>query len=241
EDIRGDLHVHTSLSGDADDSLRDMVEAASARGLQYLAITDHGENLVINGASRDEMLEQRERIRQLQQDYPNLRLLHGCELNIAPDGSLDYDQTFLEDFDYCVASVHSHFDLDRDQQTARILQAMGNPAVNAIGHLQGRRIGKRPGIELDLEAVIEGAEVTGTAIEINSHLDRLDASPEVLRLCSDRDVTFVIDTDAHRVGELAQVRWGVLNAQRGWVQTTRVANTWETERFLAWVEAKRRG
>ncbi len=239
EDIRGDLHVHSALSGDADDPLADMVRVASERGLRYVAITDHGENLVINGATRAEMLEEREAIIRLRREYPDLVILHGCELNIDPDGGLDYDQEFLEGFDYCVASVHSHFDLERSRQTIRVLTAMENPAVNAIGHLQGRRIGKRPGIEIDVDAVLEGAELTGTAIEINSHLDRLDASPEVLRLATGRDVTFVIDTDAHRVGELAQVRWGVLCAQRGWVSKDKVANTWEAQQFLAWVAEKR--
>ena len=239
EDIRGDLHVHSSLSGDADDTLEDMVAVAAQRGLSYVAITDHGEDLAINGATREEMLEERERIRELQNDYPDLVLLHGCELNIGPDGSLDYDLDFLLGFDYCVASVHSHFDLDETQQTVRILTAMQNPAVNAIGHLQGRRIGKRPGIELDIDAVFEGAELTGTAIEINSHLDRLDATPEVLRQALDRPVTFVIDTDSHRVHELAQIRWGVLSAQRGWVSKEKVAKTWETDRFLQWVAEKR--
>ncbi|MFQ5966355.1 MAG: DNA polymerase/3'-5' exonuclease PolX [Acidimicrobiia bacterium] len=239
EDIRGDLHVHSSLSRDADDTLEEMVAAASERGLSYMAITDHGEDLAINGVSREEMIEERERIHRLQEDYPDLVLLHGCELNIGPDGSLDYDQEFLLGFDYCVASVHSQFDLDVTQQTVRILTAMQNPAVNVIGHLQGRRIGKRPGIELDIDAVFEGAELTGTAIEINSHLDRLDASPEVLRQAADRDINFVIDTDSHRIRELAHIRWGVLIAQRGWVAKEKVANTWETERFLRWVAEKR--
>lgn len=239
EDIRGDLHVHSSLSGDGDDTLEDMIARAAERGYEYLAITDHAEDLTINGATRQEMLAERRQLRVLQERYPDMTLLHGSELNIGPDGSLDYDREFLLGFDYCVASVHSHFDLDAEQQTIRLIEALRHPAVNAIGHLQGRRIGKRPPIEIDLEAVIEAAELTGTAIEINSHLDRLDASADVLRMASEADVRFVIDTDSHRISELAQIRWGILNSQRGWVPKEKVANTWPGGVFLEWVASKR--
>lgn len=241
-DLRGDLHVHTDLSGDGDHSLEAMLEAAAAgMGLEYIAVTDHAENLTVNGASREEMLAQRRRIAALQEDYPGMRILHGVELNIAPDGSLDYDRDFLMGYDWCVASVHSYFDLPAAVQTERLAAAIRHPAVNAVGHLLGRRIGRRPGIEIDVEAVLDAAESTGTAIEINSHLDRLDAPVEVLLRARNRPgVRFVISTDAHRVGELAQSRWGVLQAQRGWVDKSKVANTWPLGRFLDWVQAVRR-
>jgi DNA polymerase (family 10) len=116
---------------------------------------------------------------------------------------------------------------------------MRNPAVNIIGHLTGRRIGKRPGIDLDFDAVLTAAEETGCGIEINSHLDRLDAPAEVLRLARERDVVFVIDPDAHDATELANSRWGVRLARRGWVDRDRVANTWDRGRFLEWSRAKR--
>ncbi len=125
--LRGDLHVHTDLSGDGHDSLVDMVAAAAARGYEYLAITDHAEDLTINGASRQQMLEQREAIRSLQEEYPNLRILHGVELNIDPDGNLDYDAAFLAGYDWAVASVHSHFDMDEARQTARDPHGDGAP------------------------------------------------------------------------------------------------------------------
>lgn len=239
EHILGDLHVHSDMSGDGDDSLEDMLDTAAARGLAYIAITDHAEDLSINGSTREEMLEQRAHLATLQDRYPTMRLLHGTELNIGPDGGLDYDHDFLMGYDWCVASVHSHFDLSVEDQTARVVAAMEHPAVNVIGHLTGRRIGKRPGIEVDLETVLDAAERTGTAIEINSHLDRLDASSDVLRRAMDRDVTFVISTDAHRTSELAQIRWGVLNAQRGWVTRDRVANTWDRDRFVDWAARTR--
>ncbi|NNL68912.1 MAG: PHP domain-containing protein, partial [Acidimicrobiia bacterium] len=238
-DIKGDLHYHTDLSGDGRSSLEDMVAAAAARRYSYLAITDHGEDLTINGASRKQMLAQRKKITALQEDYPDMRLLHGSELNIGRDGSVDYDLEFLLGFDYTVASVHSLFDLDQNQQTERVLQAMANPAVSAIGHLSGRYIGRRPGIELDLDAVMEAAAATGTMIEINGALDRLDATPEAIRIGVKHGVTFVIDTDSHHVNELVRMEYGVLNAQRGWVEKSMVANTWPTKRFLAFVDKKR--
>lgn len=241
-DLRGDLHVHTSLSGDGDHSLPQMLDAAVERGLDYLAITDHAEDLALNGADRQAMLAQRDRIDQLRASYPSLTILHGAELNIGRDGSVDYDAGFLAAYDWGVASVHSLFDLDVEEQTVRVITAMQNPAVNVIGHLFGRRIGKRPGIELLEDAVIEAAALTGTAIEINSHLDRLDApAPFLRRAMTNPDVVFVISTDSHRTGELWQSRWGVLHAQRGWVTRERVANTWPTERFVAWAKSQRSG
>ncbi|OFW65670.1 MAG: hypothetical protein A2Z12_04890 [Actinobacteria bacterium RBG_16_68_21] len=240
--LRGDLHVHTSLSGDARDSLPTMVAAVAARGYRYCAITDHGEDLAINGASRQQLLAQRRSIQRLQVKHPDLVILQGLELNIGRGGSIDYDAEFLVGFGFGVASVHSHFGLSADQQTARVIAAMENPAVNVIGHLTGRRIGKRPGIDLDIGAILTAAERTGCALEINSHLDRLDAPAEVLRAAADRrGVVFAISTDAHDAGELANAAWGVRHARRGWVPKDRVVNTWAPARFLKWVEKKRRG
>ena len=237
--LRGDLHVHTDLSGDGRDSIEAMLDAVVARGLTYVAITDHAEDLVINGASRDEMLAQRAHIDELCVRYPDLTVLHGAELNIGPEGSIDYDRDYLAGFDFGVASVHSQFDLPADVQTQRVITAMSNLAVNVIGHLTGRMIGRRPGIELDVDAVLSAAVETGCGIEINSHLQRLDASADVLRRAVGSDVVFVISTDAHDTRELANSMWGVRNARRGWVRRDRVANTWETAEFLAWVASKR--
>ncbi len=239
EDIKGDLHVHTDLSGDGHEALEDMLDAVAARGMAYVAITDHGEDLRINGASRDEMLAQRKRIAGLAERYQPIRILHGCELNIDREGHVDYDDEFLAGFDWGVASVHSLFDLDRDAQTRRVIAAMHHPAVNAIGHLTGRQIGSRPGIELDIDAVIEAAAETGTALEINCHLRRLDISPEVTRRAGAAGIYLVLGTDAHTIGELDQMQWGVLNAQRGWADRNQVVNTWPVDQFLDWVAAKR--
>jgi DNA polymerase (family X) len=234
EDLRGDLHVHSTWSGDGRSSLEDMIGAASERGLEYVAITEHGEDLSINGLSRDKVLEERGRIEELRAEHPELTILHGAELNIDPDGNVDYDPGFLAGFDWCDASVHSHFDLPAERQTMRILAAMANPAVDAIGHLTGRRIGRRPGIELDFDAILDGAAATGTALEINSHIDRLDVPADLLIRARDRDdVVYTISTDAHDVTEFAKARWGVQNARRGWVERSRVLNTLPAEQFLA--------
>ncbi len=241
-DLRGDLHDHTDRSGDGRAPLTDMVEAARDAGLEYLAITDHGENLAINGLSRADLLDQRAEIAELQTAYPDVHILHGCELNIAPDGSVDYDAEFLAGFDWCVASIHDHFDLPAERQTSRLITAMRNPAVRAIGHLSGRMIGRRPGIEFDGDAVVEAAATTGTVIEINGALERLDAAPEIIRTGSARGVLFAISTDAHHPSEIGpRMRWGVMNARRGWLGPQQVVNTWHAEHFLTWLNAGKTG
>ena len=240
DDIRGDLHVHSTWSGDGRSDLEDMIERASDRGLEYIAMTEHGEDLAINGLSRQQVLAERKVLARLGAKYPKLHILHGAELNIGAEGTLDYDDDFLMGFDFCVASVHSYFDLSIEDQTARVLRAIEHPAVNVIGHLTGRRIGKRPGIEVDADAVFQAAARTGTGIEINCHLDRLDVPSDLLRRARDvAGVVFVISTDSHHVTEFANVEWGVRNAQRGWVDKRSVANTWRFEKFHDWVGTKR--
>jgi DNA polymerase (family 10) len=239
EDLRGDLHVHTSLSGDGKSSLEEVVQSAARRGYAYLAVTDHGEDLAFNGVSRERLVEQRAQIESLRPRYPEMTLLQGAELNIGRDGGLDYDEGFRRQLDWCVAGVHSHFELDRDQQTRRILAVMDDHTVHAIAHLTGRRIGRRVGIELDIGAVLRKAVETGTAIEINAALGRLDASSEVLLQARGLDVTFVVSTDSHHTRELERMEWGALQASRGWVDPSRIANTWPRERFLAWMRRRR--
>jgi DNA polymerase (family 10) len=239
EDVRGDLHVHTALSGDGKSPLEEVVRTAAGRGYEYLAITDHAENLVMNGISREQLAAQRSQIEALRGRYPDLTLLQGSELNIDRDGRVDYDEAFRRTLDWCVAGVHSHFDLDRAQQTRRILATMEDPTVHAIAHLTGRRIGSRAGIDLDVDAVLQKAVETGTAIEINAALPRLDASSEVLFQARGMDLTFVISTDTHHTREFGRMEWGVLQATRGWVEPSRIANLWPRERFLAWLRASR--
>ncbi len=234
-DICGDLHYHSDLSGDGRSSLEDMVAAGAARGYRYLAITDHAEDLTINGRDRAAFEHQRDRIAALQPQYPDMRILWGAELNIGRDGTLDFDQDFRSSFDWTVASVHSHWELEPRQQTTRLVAAISDPAVNAIGHLTARYIGSRPGIEFDLDVVIEALAQFDTALEINGAPQRLDASAEVVRLAVERGVKLVISTDSHHVSELDRMHYGVATAQRAWAPAELVVNTWPTDRFLSWI------
>ncbi|MFV1999731.1 MAG: DNA polymerase/3'-5' exonuclease PolX [Acidimicrobiia bacterium] len=233
-DIRGDLHVHSSWSGDGRSSLADMLDAVVSRGLDYVAITDHAENLAINGLSRQRMRDQREEIEMHQERLPGLEILHGVELNIDGDGSIDYDPEFLEMFDVGVASVHSHFDLDESAQTDRLLTAIANPAVTVIGHPTGRRIGRRPGITFNADAVFAAAAETGTALEINCSLHRLDLPASMLRKAMDvTGVMFAVSTDSHHVNDLDSISWGVSQARKGWVPHERVLNSLPKGEFLS--------
>jgi DNA polymerase (family 10) len=234
EDIRGDLHVHTNRSGDGRSSLADMLDAAADSGLEYVAITDHAEDLTMNGLSRDEMLEQHAEIEEQRALRPEMCILHGVELNIGADGSVDYDPDFLELFDIGVASVHSHFDLEPVAQTARLIAAMENPAVTIIGHPTGRKIGRRPGIRFDLDAVLETSAATATVLEINSNLHRLDLQANFLRRAVEvPGVRFALSTDSHHTSGFGNLRWGVSQARKGWVTVSTLLNSLPKREFLA--------
>lgn len=236
-DVVGDFHVHTSTSGDAQSSLDEVIAAAKGRGLRVLAITEHAEGTRA-GVGREALLAQRARIQERQLALgDSLRLLHGIELNIGPAGELDYDLPFRQQFDWCLASVHDHFDLDRAAQTRRVVTAMQDPSVRMIGHLSARMIGGRPPIDLDPDAIFAAAEATGTALEVNGALPRLDLSVEWLRRGRERAVTFVLSSDAHDTDELARVDFAKLNAERAWVDPARVANGWPPDQLRAWAEA----
>jgi DNA polymerase (family 10) len=237
--VLGDFHVHTTVSGDGRSPLEEVVRAAKARGYRVLAITDHAEG-TLSGVGREALLQQRAQLRALEQSAgDSLRLLHGVELNIGPKGELDYDAEFRGSFDFCLASVHDHFELDRAAQTERVLTAMRDPSVRMIGHLSARMIGGRPPIELDLPAVFEAARATSTALEINGGLPRLDLSVEALRRGRDSGVDFVLTSDAHHADELERVRYAALNAERAWVDPGRILNAGTAERLLEWT-AKRK-
>ncbi|MFO0554174.1 MAG: DNA polymerase/3'-5' exonuclease PolX [Polyangiaceae bacterium] len=238
--IVADLHVHTSLSGDGRSELDEIVRTARARGYKYLAITEHAEKLSMNGVGREALLEQRKKMAAIQREVAgDMKLLHGIELNIGPAGELDYDPEFRAAFDYCLASVHDHFDQDQAAQTQRIITAMRDPSVRMIGHLSARMIGGRPPIELDIDAVLAAAEETGTALEVNGSLPRLDISVDVLRRARGRAVPLVITSDAHKSDELAYVEYGCLNVTRAGVSSEQVVNAWSGDKFGAWAAEKR--
>jgi len=240
EDLRGDLHVHTTWSGDGRSTMVEMLDAVVERGLDYVALTDHGEDLVMNGLSRDRVMEERAAIENERERLPDLHILHGAELNIARDGSVDYDPDFLSVFDFTVASIHSHFDLSEAEQTQRLIAAAMNPAVQVIGHPSGRKIGRRPGVTFNASAVFEAAADTGTAIEINAHLQRLDlAAPLIRHALAYEGLMFAVSTDAHHTTELANHRWGVAQARKGWVPRDRVLNALDFSSLNAFIEQKR--
>jgi DNA polymerase (family 10) len=233
--LKGDLHTHTNLT-DGLAPLEAMVERAAGFGYAYFAITDHAPNLYMQRMTDDKILAQRERVARLQASYPKMTLLHGTELNIDPDGEVDWGPEFLSGFDLTVASVHSHFNQSREEMTARLIRAIENPFVNVIGHLTTRQIGRRPPVDLDLEAVFEAAGRTGTILEINSHPDRLDLRDDHVLWARRHGVRFAVNTDAHAVPHLEHRRFGIGVAQRGWLTKDEVVNTWsltKLRRFLA--------
>jgi DNA polymerase (family X) len=244
-DVRGDLHTHTNLT-DGVASLDDMVAAASARGYDYYAITDHAPNLVMQRMTDDKMLAQREQVRDLGRRLTAeanggkaMTLLHGTELNIAADGSVDWPADFLAGFDICVASVHSRFDLPRREMTRRFITACENPHVNIIGHPLTRKIGRRPPVDVDLPELFRACARTGTALEVNAHPARLDLPSAHIRAARDAGVRFAIDSDAHSLRDLDYLQYGVATAQRGWLTAEDVITTWPLTRLTEFLRKGR--
>ncbi|MDT0468796.1 DNA polymerase/3'-5' exonuclease PolX [Streptomyces gibsoniae] len=238
QDIRGDLHTHTDLT-DGLAPLEEMVAAASKRGYAYYAVTDHAPNLYMQRMTDEKILAQREHARSLDGKHHGMRLLHGTELNIGPEGEVDWPDEFLKGFDICVASVHSHFSLGRKAMTRRIVRACDNPHINVIGHPTTRLIGKRPGIDADLDEVFAACARTGTALEINAQPDRLDLGDEDILRARSHGAKFAIDTDAHSIVQLAYVRYGIGTAQRGWLTPDDVINTWPLRRLRRFLHKDR--
>ena len=234
-DLRGDLHTHTDLT-DGVASLEQMVAAARRRGYEYYAITDHAPDLVMQRMTDEKMLAQREQVRALD---VSMELLHGTELNIGPDGSVDWGADFLAGFDIRVASVHSHFEQSRAEMTRRFVAACENPHVNVIGHPLTRRIGKRPVVDVDFGELFRACARTGTALEINASPQRLDLPSDHIRAARDAGVRFAIDSDAHSVSDLGNMPYGTGTAQRGWLTPDDVINTWPLGRLRAFLRKGR--
>jgi DNA polymerase (family 10) len=222
-DLRGDLHMHTTLS-DGRNSLEEMVATARELGYEYVAITDHSASHGFGDDVSPEALRKRiEEIRSL--DDPGVRVLAGTETNIMPDGKLDYDDGLLEELDWVVASLHTSFRLSEKKQTDRMLRAMEHPLVDVIGHPTGRLLESREPYALDVDRVIAKAVETGTFLEINSNPDRRDLNDVYARAAAQAGVTLLIDSDSHGVETLANIRYGIATARRAWVSADHVGNT----------------
>jgi DNA polymerase (family 10) len=225
DDIRGDLHCHTTAS-DGRNSIEEMAAMAIERGYKYLAITDHSASHGFgNDVQPDELLRQVERIREIDSKLKGFDLLAGSEVNVLPDGSLDYADDVLDQLDWVVASLHTSFRMKEKEMTARMIHAMEHPLVDAIGHPTGRKIELREAYALDIEKVVEAAVRTGTFLEINSAPDRRDLNEQNARHAAEAGAMLVIDSDSHGVETLANIRYGVATARRGWVTAKQVANT----------------
>ena len=232
-DIRGDLHVHSNWS-DGRHSIEGMARAAQERGLSYMVMADHSRSSVIaGGLSVAAVAAQREEIAAVNARLDGFRVLAGIELDIKQDGSLDYDDELLATFDFVTASVHSGFGQSAQRITDRVLAAIRSPHVDAIGHPTGRLLSRREPLALDMDAVIEVAAETGTALEINANPDRLDLNDEYARQASEAGVRLAINTDAHAIEHLAFLEYGIATAQRGWVRPQDVLNTRPPEALRA--------
>jgi DNA polymerase (family 10) len=222
-DIRGDLHMHTTAS-DGHASIEEMVETARERGYEYVAITEHSASHGFgNDLQADELLRQVDHIRGL--EIEGMTVLAGTESNVLLDGSLDYDDSVLEQLDWIVASLHTSFRLSEKDQTERMLRAMEHPLVDAIGHPTGRLIERRAPYAIDIDRVIAKAVETGTFLEINANPDRRDLNDVYAKAAGEAGVTLIIDSDAHWPRTLANMRYGVATARRAWLTADQVANT----------------
>jgi DNA polymerase (family X) len=243
-DIRGDLHMHTEAT-DGRDSIRQMAEAALARGLSYIAITDHSKNLAMtNGLDDARALAHIKRIREvdaeLQQQYGGrIRVLPGIEVDILADGALDLDDSTLAQMDIVVASVHSHFAQPLEEMTARVLRALENPHVRILGHPTGRKVLSREAYAINVDSILRRAAELGVAVEHNASPARSDLNDLNLRLAKEHGCKIVVDTDAHATEELDQMRYGITQLRRAWLTAADILNTQPTaEALLAQLRPK---
>ncbi|MFB6262558.1 MAG: DNA polymerase/3'-5' exonuclease PolX [Bradymonadaceae bacterium] len=235
-DLRGDLHMHTSAS-DGRDELEAMVERAHELGHDYIGITDHSQaSTVAGGLEPDELREQGEAIRRLDEELDDLKVFRSCEVDILRDGSLDLNDDIREELDYTICSVHSAFGLDRDEQTERIVRAIRHPHSDVIGHPTGRKIGVREPYPVDVERIIEAAAEHGVAVELNAQPARLDLSDAHCKLAKERGVPVLLSTDSHRTDHLEAMHYGIGQARRGWLEPSDVLNTRELDELTAFFD-----
>jgi DNA polymerase (family 10) len=239
-DIRGDLHAHTEWS-DGHHPLEKLIEAAQARGYEYIIVSDHSKSTAIaGGLSADELRAQVAKIRELQARY-RIRILAGCECDILEDGRMDFPDEVLGELDIVLAAVHSRFKQTREQMTARIIRALEHPLVNILVHPTGRRLNSREPYDVDMEAVLATAKRHGKAVEINSSAERLDLNDVHARRAAELGVPIVISTDTHYLSELNGIELGVGIARRAWISPAQVLNTRPVDELLAWAHRPRNG
>jgi DNA polymerase (family X) len=236
-DLRGDLHLHSERSPDGRMPLPTIFGAAVARGYEYVLISDHTLGLRFGGIGRDELAEQRVEIDGLRSDFPNLTVFQGAEVNIDREGGLDLDDETLGMLDFVVAGMHSHFGLTEVEQTERLVRALSHPSVRVLAHPTGRRIGIRPGVAVDLGAVIDAAVAHDRALECNGHRDRLDLGRDWVRIALERGARFAANSDAHRTDEIDNIANAVATLQASGATPASVVNTMSTEAFTAWARS----
>lgn len=238
EHIQGDLHMHSTWS-DGAHTIEQMVEACRKLGYKYMAITDHSQFLkVANGLTVERLRKQREEIRLLNEKYDDITILAGVEMDILPDGSLDYEDDFLEEMDLVIASIHSAFSQPREKIMERLTNALKNKHVDIIAHPTGRKIGIREGYDVDIDLLIELAKETNTALELNSNPNRLDLNAENIRKAAEAGVKIVINTDAHKMETLPHMEIGVSQAKKGWVRRSSVLNASGLDEILSFLQKK---
>jgi len=234
EDIRGDIHMHTTYS-DGAHTLEQMIEACIAKGYEYMMITDHSKSLhVANGLSEERLLEQHARIKALDAQYSEIDIYSGVEMDILADGEMDYSNDVLAQLDYCIGAIHQSLNQSEDEIMKRLINACNNPYVRHIAHPTGRLIGRRNGYHVNMSKLIETAQKTNTILEINAHPMRLDLSSDVLKQYS--DIKLVINTDAHAIDQLDLMKYGVSTAIKGYVKKEQVINTLPREAFKSWIQ-----
>lgn len=238
DDIKGDLHMHTTWS-DGAQSIEEMAQFASEKGYAYIAITDHSKFLrVANGLNETRLREQREEIERVRQLFPALTILAGVEMDILPDGSLDFEDDFLQELDYVIGAIHSSFSQTEEEIMTRLFNAMENPYVKHIAHPTGRIIGKRDGYKVNMEQLIQKAKETHTILELNANPKRFDLNSDWIKLCQEQGVKVTINTDAHSKETLEFMKEGVGVARRGWLKKETVVNTWTLEELQAFWKKK---
>jgi DNA polymerase (family 10) len=239
-DIRGDFHMHTTAS-DGNCEISEIAEAAKEIGYKYICITDHSRSSAIaNGLSAKQLAQQIKQIHKLNDKIKGITILAGSEVDILADGSMDFDDKLLADLDFVIASIHSGMAGPREKVTTRTLKAMDNPYVNCIGHPTGRLIGQREAMDIDIDAIIKHAAQTQTALEVNANPWRLDLKDVHCRMAIASGVKLVIGTDAHSIGGLDLMDFGVATAARGWATKGDVLNTLSASKIKSWVAGKRK-